>query len=286
METGKTHRMKRIFRNKERTLIVPMDHGVSVGPIQGLDDASKTIDLVTEGGADAILVHAGIAKTLSNVETGLIIHLSGGTRLSLDPTWKAQLTTVRAAVRLGADAVSVQINVGSPHEQAMLESFSQIAEECQGLGLPILAMMYPRGPVIPNEHSLDAVSHAARLGYEIGADMVQTNYTGDADTFRRVVHSVKVPVVIAGGPPASSDSQVLDMVAGAISAGASGVSIGRNIFQHKNPTAMTKAIKSIVHGGSVSLEVQSLLDESNERIQLEGTRDSRAEEQYKGGRME
>src|SRR5881397_476058 len=92
--------------------------------------------------------------------------------------------------------------------------------------------------------------------------------------------------LLAGGPPASSDSQVLDMVAGAISAGAAGVSIGRNIFQHKNPTAMTKAIKSIVHGGSVSLEVQSLLDESNERIQLEGTRDSRAEAQYKGGRME
>jgi fructose-bisphosphate aldolase / 2-amino-3,7-dideoxy-D-threo-hept-6-ulosonate synthase len=266
METGKTRRMRRIFRNDGRTVIVPMDHGVSVGPIQGLHDMTDTVGRLVKGGADAILVHAGIAKTVDNGDTGLIVHLSGATRLTGDPNWKTQLTSVREAVRLGADAVSVHINVGSQHEQEMLQSFSRISDECESLGLPTLAMMYPRGPSVSNEHSFEVVSHAARLGYEIGADIVKTNYTGDADSFRKVVQSVKVPVVVAGGPRASKNSEVLSMISESIRAGATGVSIGRNIFQHEDPTIMTNAIVSIVHGNKSSQEAEALLDESNERI--------------------
>src|SRR5215471_13910577 len=145
-----------------------MDHGVSVGPIEGLGDMAETIGRLVRGGADAVLVHAGIAKTVDNFDTGLIIHLSGATRLAGDPNFKTQLTSVREAVRLGADAISVHINVGSTHEQDMLESFSRIADDCETFGIPTVGMMYPRGPGVPNEHAFEAVSHAARLGYEIG----------------------------------------------------------------------------------------------------------------------
>jgi fructose-bisphosphate aldolase / 2-amino-3,7-dideoxy-D-threo-hept-6-ulosonate synthase len=266
MQTGKTRRLRRIFRKDGKTVIVPMDHGVSVGPIQGLNDMTDTIDKLVKGGTDAILVHAGIAKTVDNSDTGLVVHLSGATRLTGDPNWKTQLTSVQEAVRLGADAVSVHINVGSQHEQEMLQNFSQIADKCETFGIPTLVMMYPRGPSVSNEHSFDVVSHAARLGYEIGADIVKTNYTGDVDSFRRVVKSVKVPIVVAGGPRASRDSEALSMIAESMAAGAAGVSIGRNIFQHENPTIMTKAIVSIVHGNKSSLEAESLLSGSNERI--------------------
>ncbi len=261
METGKTRRLRRIFRKDERTVIVPMDHGVSVGPIHGLGDMTKTVSHLLAGGADAILVHAGIAKTVNNENAGLILHLSGATRLTSDPTWKAHLSSVREAIRLGADAVSVHINVGSQHEQEMLETFSGIRDECEDNGIPTLAMMYPRGPNVPNEHAFEAVIHAARLGYELGADIVKTNYTGDVDNFRQIVQSVKAPVVLAGGPKAKTDSDALNMVAEGMRAGASGVSIGRNIFQHENPTAMTRAIVSIVHENQTLEQALALLRE-------------------------
>jgi len=258
--------MRRIFRNDGRTVIVPMDHGVSVGPIPGLDDMTNTVGHLVKGGADAILVHAGIAKTVNNGDTGLILHLSGATRMTSDPTWKTQLSSVREAIRLGADAVSVHINVGSQREQDMLENFSKIRDECEDYGIPTLAMMYPRGPSIPNEHAFEAVSHAARLGYELGADIVKTNYTGDVDSFHRVVQSAQAPIVVAGGPRAKNDSEVLSMVHESIKAGASGVSIGRNIFQHQNQTTMTRAIVSIVHENKSSREAEALLGEPSERI--------------------
>ncbi len=266
MEAGKTRRLRRIFRQDGRTVIIPMDHGISVGPIPGLEDMAQTVDNLSKGDADALLVHAGIAKTVQTEHMGLILHLSGATRLTGDPNWKIQVSTVREGVRLGADAVSVHINVGSQHEQDMLHSFSKIREECDDYGLPTLGMMYPRGPSIPNEHAYEAVLHAARLGYEVGADIVKTNYTGDVESFRRVVQSVKVPVVVAGGPKAKTEREVLEMVSDCIKAGAAGVSIGRNVFQHEHPTLMTKSLVSIVHQNKTPEQALALLGGTNERV--------------------
>ena len=252
MEPGKTRRLGRIFRDDGKTVIVPMDHGISVGPIVGLNDPRNTVNHVAKGGADAILVHAGLAKTIETTGLGLVVHLSGATRLANEPNWKTQLCTVKEAVRLGADAVSVQVNVGSEHEQDMLGNFSRILDECDDYSLPILAMMYPRGPKIQNEHSFEVVRHAARLGYELGADVVQTNYTGDVDGFRKIVSSIRIPILVAGGPKAEHASECLRMVYESIAAGAAGVSIGRNVFQHKNPDIMTRAITEIVHNESNS----------------------------------
>jgi len=266
METGKTRRLRKIFRQDGKTVMIPMDHGVSVGPIEGLADMSETIDNVAKGGADAVLVHAGIAKTVDNQGMGLILHLSGATRLTREPNWKTQLSTVKSALRLGADAVSVHINVGSEHEQHMLDQFSRILDESDDVGLPVLAMMYPRGPGIQNEHAYEVVCHAARLGYELGADIVKTNYTGDVESFRNVVKSVKAPVIVAGGPKAASESEALQLVSDSIKAGAAGVSIGRNVFQHNKPTLMTRALVEIVHNGSSPMQALSILGERSERI--------------------
>ncbi len=263
MESGKTRRLGRIFRRDGKTVIIPMDHGVSVGPIQGLGDMRKTVNHVAKGGADAILVHAGIAKTVDTTEIGLILHLSGATRLTNEPNWKMQVCTVKEAVRLGADAVSVHINVGSEHEQDMLDNFSRILDECDDYGLPVLAMMYPRGPKIQDEHSYEVVSHAARLGYELGADIVKTNYTGDVESFRNVVNSVRVPILVAGGPKANTVSEGLRMVYESIKAGAAGVSIGRNVFQHNDPSIMTRALAEIVHNGANPTNTLSMPGEKN-----------------------
>ncbi len=241
---GKDVRISRIMR-KGKAVVIPMDHGVTDGPMKGLVKIDETIRKVVEGGATAVLLHKGIIKSLSSPPgCGVIMHLSGSTSLGPDPNWKVRVGSVEEAIRLGADAISVHVNVGSDMEPHMLEKLGYVADVCDEWQVPLIAMMYPRGKNI--KANPDTIAHASRLGAELGADIVKTPYTGDPETFRRVVEGCPVPVVIAGGPKAETDADVLRMVRGAMDAGAAGVAMGRNAFQHENPTAIVRAVVEIV----------------------------------------
>ena len=244
---GITKRLRRIFRDDRKTVIVPMDHGVTLGPVEGLENMSHTIGDLLKANVDAFVVHKGIARTVNTGEAGLIVHISASTKHSPDSNRKVRVCSVLEALRLGADAVSVHINIGAPYEAEMLTKLGDVVDECHVYGLPLLAMMYPRGPSIQNEHDRDVVGHVARLGAELGADIVKTNYTGDPESFRKVVSSCPVPLIIAGGPKAKTDHDVLQMVYDANAAGCAGVSIGRNVFQHKVPRNMARALVAVVH---------------------------------------
>ena len=212
----------------------------------------ETVESISQGGADAILMHKGIVKQGHRGygdDIGLIVHLSASTSLAPDPNDKVTVTTVEKAIQLGADAVSIHVNLGSETESQMLQELGAIAETCDYWGMPLLAMMYPRGPKIDNEHDPEVVKLAARVGAELGADIVKTNYTGDPDTFKEVVDGCPVPVIIAGGPKVETDKQLLGMVYDAINVGGAGIAIGRNVFQAKDPAKMTKALVEIVHNG-------------------------------------
>lgn len=261
MDSGKGKRLKRIFRDDQRTFIVPMDHGITSGPVKGLAVMQETVDKLLKGGVDAVVLHRGIAKHVDTGRVGLIVHLSGSTKLGPDPNRKVQVCSVLEALRIGADAVSVHVNVGSQHEAEMLMKLSRVADDCDEYGMPLLAMTYPRGPKIQNEHALEVVAHVARLGAELGADIVKTNYTGSVETFRDVVRSCHVPVIIAGGPKAETTEEVLQMAYDSIKAGGAGLSIGRNVFQHENPTLMVRALSSIVHHDASVSEAQKILGE-------------------------
>lgn len=246
MVFGKEIRIRRIT-SKGKLLCVTMDHGVSMGPLRGLDTITRTIEQVERGGATAVLVHKGIIRSLRKVPgTGLIMHVSGSTNLGPAPNLKVQVGGVEEALRLGADAVSVHINIGCKEEPDMLVKLGAVADECDKWNMPFLAMMYPRGENIKNPNDPSVVSHVARIGAELGADIVKTVYTGSPDTFKEVVKSCPVPVVVAGGPKADSDLDVLEMAKGSMEAGAMGLTFGRNIFQHPNPTAMVKALATVV----------------------------------------
>lgn len=260
---GKSIRMERIFdRNSGRSVIVPMDHGVTAGPIYGLTDMRHAVNGVAEGGANAVLLHKGIVIAGHRgygKDIGLIIHLSASTSLGPDPLNKVIVAQVEEVMRLGADAVSMHVNVGADTEAEMLEALGTVTRVCERWGIPLLAMMYPRGKKVKNEHDPEAVRHAARVGAELGADLIKTNYTGDPDTFKDVIQTCPVPVIIAGGPKATTDEDVLTMVEDAISVGAAGVSIGRNIFQHEKPATITRAICRVVHEGVSAREAMELL---------------------------
>jgi fructose-bisphosphate aldolase/2-amino-3,7-dideoxy-D-threo-hept-6-ulosonate synthase len=262
LESGKKRRLRRIFRSDNRTVIVPMDHGVTIGPVKGLANMQSIIDKLLLGGVDAVVVNRGIAKVVDTGNAGLIIHLSGITARCPDPDNKVQICSVDDAVRLGADAVSVHVNVGAEQEAQMVSTLGKVACECDDSGMPLLAMMYPRGPNIKDSHAVDVVSHAARLGAELGADIIKTNYTGDAESFKDVVDSCPVPVIIAGGPKAETTRNVLQMVKESINAGGAGLSIGRNVFQHEDPAKMVEALSALVHNGASVAESMKILGES------------------------
>lgn len=247
MNEGKTRRLKRIMKKDNRTVIVPMDHGVTIGPILGLVNMQAITDQLVEGGVDAILVHKGIARRVDTANAGLIVMLSGMSNLSPNVNAKVQVCSVQEAIRIGADAVSVHVNIGAQDEDKMIRNLGKVAEECDVYGLPLLAMMYPRGPKIQSEHAPDVVAHAARIGAELGADIIKTNYTGDIESFKTVIESCPAPVVIAGGPKCKSVQEILETTFDSIKAGAAGLSIGRNVFQCENPTQIVRALSSIVH---------------------------------------
>lgn len=250
---GKQIRMERLInRNTRKTVIVPMDHGISVGPIPGLVEMKPTIDQIAEGGANAIVEHKGLVSEghrKKGSDIGLIIHLSASTSLSIYPNAKTLVCTVEEAIKLGADGVSIHINLGNGQEKEMLNDFGKVVYEARTWGMPLLAMMYPRGEKIRDEYDVNVVKHVARVGCEMGADIVKVSYTGSAETFREVTAGCTVPVVIAGGAKMDSDREILEMVKGSVDAGGAGVSIGRNVFQHSDPKCMVQAISSIVHEG-------------------------------------
>lgn len=259
MQIGKAIRLERITnRQTGNTVIVPMDHGVTVGPIKGLINLPAAVDKVANGGADAVLGHVGLPRLGHRgygKDVGLILHLSASTQLAPDSNHKVLVSSVERAIKYGADAVSIHVNLGAEDESQMLQDFGQVAMSCEEWGMPLLAMVYTRGAKIKNEYDVEVTKLAARVGAELGADIVKVVYTGSPKTFRQVVEGAGghlpggIKVVIAGGEKMETDEEVLAMVAGAMEAGAAGISIGRNAFQHAKPELMTAALVSIVHEG-------------------------------------
>lgn len=251
---GKDIRIERILnRNTRRSVMVPMDHGMTLGPIAGLEDMAKTVNGVVEGGANAIILHKGIVRAghrRAGKDVGLVVHLSASTSLSPDPNAKTIVTEVEEAIVLGADGVSVHVNLGASNEAQMLADTGRVADECNRWGMPLLAMMYTRGEKIKDPFDVQNVKHAARVAAELGADIVKVVYTGTPDSFAEVVAGCPVPVVIAGGEKMETDRELLDMVRASLQGGGVGVSIGRNVFQHRDPGKMVRAISAIVHDGA------------------------------------
>lgn len=267
MHVGTAARLDRLGTD-DRYLIVPMDHGITIGAVAGLGDIESTIDAVTRGGADAILTQRGIAPRVHPHKNGAgyIVHLNGSTALGPDANDKRVTGTVESALRAGADAVSYHINVGSEYEPEQIETLSDVTERATEYGVPVLAMTYARGRHLPGadpEHDPENLAHAVRIGEELGADLIKTAYSGNPATFETVVDATRLPVVIAGGSR-GTDYETVEMVHGAMDAGAAGVSMGRSIFQHDDPAAITQAVASVIHEGRTS---EDALDDAGLRIE-------------------
>jgi len=260
MVSGKQVRISRITFNN-RMLCIPMDHGVTVGPIKGVDNIYETIKKVEKGGATAVLAHKGIFKSLpSPLTIGFIVHLSASTNLSVNPNWKVRIGTIREAIRLGADAISLHINIGNKDEQDMLIKLGMMADECDEWGIPLIAMMYPRGENIKNSNDPNVIAHVARVAAELGADIVKVPMpSSNPDEIKPIVKGCPVPVVAAGGPKLDNDRQVLELAEAVIRAGGFGITFGRNVFQHEEPELITRALRAVVIEGRTVEEALQIL---------------------------
>jgi len=256
---GKNLRLRRIFRQDTgRSFIVAVDHGIRFGALKGIENPCVPIKAAREGGADAVIVTPAIARMIYQ-ELGsmaLIARVDGAaTIIGPDITDDDITSPVEEAISVGADGIVAFGYVGVEKEKLSLRKLSIIASKCFRYGIPLMAEMIP--PELSSRHyakkkgewdvNVDNLKLAVRVGAELGADIIKTYYTGDPDSFKEVVKSSPVPILVLGGPPTDSVEDFLSMIRDSVEAGAKGAVIGRNVWQHSDPVSMVRALSDIVH---------------------------------------
>lgn len=278
---GKRKRLERIVTNG-RMLIIPVDDSLIFGPFNGLDNLSVTINLIAKAKPSAVLGYKGSFSLLSETENGLqipfILNVTASTTTGRH-IQKIKTCSVREAAIMGVDCVAAHVNFTSEYENDMLQNLANTISEADELGIPTLAIAYPRK--IHNDGSDDnyenekcsdidtytqRVCRCVRVSVELGADIVKTQYTGSTQTFERVVKSaLGRPVIIAGGP-ISEIRDSYKMAKDAIEAGAAGISYGRNTFNAKNIEAYIAGMKTIVFQNASINEALDKYEEVAENV--------------------
>jgi len=230
---GKHRRLGRLFNpNSGKTVMVPIDHAFTMGPVAGLEHPEQLINILVRLGVNAVIGHKGILKLFhkSLASTPFVFHLSGATNLAEDPGYKALVGDVEAAVAMGADAVSIHVTVGHPQEREMLGDFGRVSSQCDRFGMPLLAMVYLDRTVTTTGKGVSPELHAVRVAQELGADIIKIADPGNTDLLSEIVASLQVPVVVGGGSRQDNPT-FIQRVSGMMATGIDGVAVGRNIFQ-------------------------------------------------------
>lgn len=259
---GKRIRLGHIFAEDGKTFVVPMDHGVDLGPLPGIEDIRGTVKRVLSGRTrpDALLLNPSMIRLCHEDlvgRLGLIARLDGtASSLGPDITDYRLFSSVEEALTNGADAVATMAFIGVERESENSEKIGKVSQECERRGVPHVVEALP--PEILDYHfkskaerewpSVEHVKFVDRAAAELGADVVKSYYTGDPDSFREVVKSCPVPIIVLSGPAAGDPEGLLKMVTDIMDAGAKGVIMGRNVWGDKDPAALIERIAAIVHG--------------------------------------
>lgn len=249
---GCKRKVQRFFdTDSGRALVLALDHGVSSGMAAGLEDIPALLCATASQRIQGAVLHKGTARAYGGLAPhglNLVLQLSAGTRHGLPPYNKSIVCSISEALRLGADAVCMQLNIGNDLEDRMLADFGMVTDEAHQAGLPVLAVIYARGGQIVNEQDPSLITHCIRLGSELGADLVSVQFSGDANSFAKAVAFCHAPVLVAGGPSQPTLEAFLKMIQQALDCGAAGVLAGRNIFQQPAPLEALEALAAMVHG--------------------------------------
>lgn len=248
-------------------IVVAMDHARYFGTVPGLENPGAVVDSMIDAGADAIMTSYGVIKRYRDKMRGrvpMILRLDGGASVFREEWLRATewrlLHSVRDAIALGVDGVCLMLFMGSEVELDTMTIVADVASECLDHDLPLMVEALPcPAAAIPDTQDAGAMAAACRLAFEHGADVLKTYYTGSPESFQRVTAGCPAPVLIAGGPKMDTETDVLEVVHGAVAAGGTGVVFGRNIWQSPNPRAMMSALRRIIHEGGSVAEAAELL---------------------------
>ncbi len=256
---GKERRMSRIIQNDGRAFIVAMDHGTNAAPV-GLERMGEVIELIKKGGADAVLLNPGAAKKYEKemIGMGLILRLDLPPSLMTKDVHLSRRTFgIDQALALDADAVIVNGGTGMGVEEVTLDAIAETVNECEPWNMPVIGEVVPGGFDSPKElKNVLNLAANARIASEIGVDMIKMPY---CENFADVVKYSFAPIFVLGGAKTDNDIDFVLSIKDALDAGASGVAIGRNVWGHKNPGLMTKALAEVIHGGASKSDVEKIL---------------------------
>lgn len=249
-EIGKRVRLSHITNPESgNSVMIAMDHGVVIGPVDGIIDPVKTVKLLSPVRPDTFFMPIGLVKKVYPIfienRVPFIVALDTCTHMGPEPDYFMLSDSVEHALCFGASAVSMHVLVGPEKTSDMLKGLAKVSEACDRFGMPLLAIMYPDG--FPSNFDVKLVKWAARIAAELGADIVKTYYTGSKETFQEVVDSCPIPVMLSGGDLAKTPREFLQVLKITIDAGGHGCAVGRNVWQSQNPKATLQAVKMIVH---------------------------------------
>lgn len=258
---GLRNRLSRIIKPDGRTVMLAVDHGYFLGPTTGLEDAGRTIKPLLPY-ADALMPTRGIIRTSvdHSTETPMVVRVSGGNSILDEDLSNEGLTvSMEDAVRINAAAVAISIYVGAPNQKETLLNMARLIDEGHRYGIPVLAVT-----AVGKNMGRDAryLALACRIAAELGAHFVKTYY---CEGFEKVVKTCPVPLVMAGGKKLP-EPEALELTYNAITHGAAGVDMGRNIFQSDSPVAMIQAVRAIVHDNATSKKAYEIYSSLKARL--------------------
>jgi fructose-bisphosphate aldolase/2-amino-3,7-dideoxy-D-threo-hept-6-ulosonate synthase len=240
---GKQRRLDRLLVGEQkRCLLSPLDHGGWLGPVKGIHRPRAIVEAVIKGGANALLISPGFYRRVAPVvppSVGVVLRVSLTAGLSEDGAQETPIASLETALRMDADAIAVSVFFGRTGDIEIYRWLASLADTAERYGMPVVAeMMPPAG----RAYEAEAIAHAARIGMEIGADVVKTNYCGSVDAFREIAITAPVPIIVAGGPSKGDAAATVTMARDAVAGGAAGVAIGRRVWQSDDPQALTASI--------------------------------------------
>lgn len=253
------------FFRDGKTVIVPIDHGVAV-PVPGLEDPISLIDMLNPY-VDGYVLNFGLALRTDDILTGKGLCLRTDV-YNVRPTGlgagSINVYGIEEAEMVGATAVMNMLFPFAENEATLIQNCADLISDSVALDIPVILETLPYGLGQPDKYTVENIGFAVRLAAELGADVVKTAYPidGTVEHFRRIVESCYVPVIVLGGATMSNEIDLLSMVHNAMQAGASGVAIGRNVWQYQNPAAMARSLAAIVHDGAKLEEALFLLREA------------------------
>lgn len=244
-------RTERLYHHGPGLFVTPLDHSIGDGPVITLTRSlDSLVGELADNGVDAVVLHKGALRHIHPSrfqQMSLIMHLNASTCRAEDPDAKYLIAGVDEALRLGADGVSFHLNLGSRTEARQVAELSQVAEQCDRWNVPLLTMVYARGPAISNPYDPELIAHAITLAADLGADIIKAPYVGNPAAMAAVTAVSPVPVIAAGGPLRDSEADTAAYIRDVLAGGCHGIAMGRNVFQSSDPGRTARLAADVVH---------------------------------------